>query len=65
MPEEPQEILKIGSLWKRVSKNGKEYFGGSINFDVMIHANIFKRDSKDPDLIVFAKKRKKRKECNG
>ena len=64
MQEEKQEMLKVGALWKRIAKSGEEYFGGNINFDFIVCANRFKRDSKDPDLIVFAKKKKKKEGLN-
>lgn len=49
------KLEKLGSLWKRKSKDGtKTFLTGKVgDFDVIIFTNKHKKDPKHPDFEVF------------
>ncbi len=47
--------VKLTGLWKNTSKNGKEYYKGSLTYssDILIYLNENKRNEKDPDATLY------------
>lgn len=55
---EKQEEKSIGALWQKQSKNGANYFSGSIEIDekkisIVVFKNKFKEQDKHPDWKIF------------
>ena len=64
MSEEQAAKVKIGGLWKKESKDGTVFYQGNLSYssNILIFKNKFKRNERDPDLLLYiAQKLKKEK----
>ena len=64
MPNEKNELLKLGGLWKNEDKNGNAYFSGNFTYGtkLLILKNTFKEKSNEPDYMVYISKQDKKGE---
>lgn len=49
---------ELGALWRKQSKNGEDYFTGSIQVDgqkveIVVFANRYKKSDKQPDFRIL------------
>lgn len=49
------KLIKVGGLWKNKSKDGSEYFKGSLSktCDMLIFPNKHKQSHNHPDYILY------------
>ena len=64
MPNEKNELLKLGGLWKNKDKNGHDYFSGNFTYGtkLLILKNTFKEKNNEPDYNIFISKQDKKGE---
>ena len=44
----------VGALWKKTSKNGKDYYVGYFRgSNIIVFKNNYKKEEKHPDLLVY------------
>jgi len=54
-------MIKLTSLWKGTTKDGKTYFKGYLgDSQLMIFENGYKTEDKHPDYIVYVDEKKKK-----
>lgn len=57
-------MIKLTSLWKGKTKDGKIYFKGYLgDSQIIIFENGFKTEEKQPDLIVYIDEKKKQEKA--
>ena len=49
-----KELINLGSLWKKTSKNGNEYYTGYFRgSNIVVFKNNYKKEEKHPDFFVY------------
>ena len=54
--------IKLGGLWQNTAKDGSHYYTGRIGSEgkLLLLKNSYKKDLKDPDLILYVVKGEKK-----
>lgn len=56
-------MVKIGGLWRQESsKDGSVFYSGALSYssNILIFKNKFKKNERDPDLILYVSKREQK-----
>ena len=56
--------IKLTGLWKNTDRNGNTYYAGSLGPTVrlLVFKNSYKKEEREPDLIVYLAPAEKREE---
>ena len=60
-------MVKIGGLWRQESsKDGSVFYSGALSYssNILIFKNKFKKNERDPDLILYVSKREQKERQN-
>jgi hypothetical protein len=54
-------MVRLGGLWRRKSRAGVEYLGGSLgNGELLVFRNDRRRSDRDPEYTIFVAERRER-----
>ena len=58
--------IKLGGLWQNTAKDGSHYYTGRIGSEgkLLLLKNSYKKDLKDPDLILYLVKAEKKQQVH-
>jgi hypothetical protein len=59
--------LKLTGLWKNTSKDGQIFYSGSLSptVRVLVFKNNFKKEDRDPDLVLYLAPADKKEDAFG
>jgi hypothetical protein len=59
-----RNMIPLAGLWKKSSSKGSPYYLGHLGYEanLLLFENKFKRDEKDPDLVLYIAKQTKRRD---